>query len=453
MSAAAGDRLPVAGQFRDDPGVDVDVVIVGAGPNGLLLAGELSLLGLRPVVLERLPERTGQPRANGVIGRVVQALDLRGLHARLSGGEPLGEPGRYFQFGGLALDLGALADNPLHGLRIPQPRLEALLEEWARERGARLRRGQEFAGFAQDDHGVRVDVRGPDGAAYAVTAAYLVGCDGASSSVRKLAGIGFPGTTDEHFVSRSGDVVIPGSAFADELGSIDAPGQRMFPFAFNRTERGAFVFAPFQPGVHRVAVHEWRQPPADPDAPLTPAELRAAVTRVTGVDLPMTRPDSDAPFAWRRRVGMHSRQAERYRDGRVLLAGDAAHVHSGVGAPGLNLGMQDVFNLGWKLAATVLGRAPRGLLDTYERERHPAGARVLMQTRAQTALLSPGTEVTALRELLGELLDEPAVLRRLAELLAGADLRYAMPGGGDHPLVGGWMPELHLSTQIGRAHV
>jgi 2-polyprenyl-6-methoxyphenol hydroxylase-like FAD-dependent oxidoreductase len=433
--------------------VDVDVVVVGAGPNGLLLAGELSLLGLRPVVLERLRERTGQPRANGLIGRVAQALDIRGLYARLSGGHPLGEPGRYFQFGGLALDLGALTDNPLYGLQIPQPRLERLLEEWALERGARIRRGHEFAGFAQGDDSVRVDVHGPDGDTYALTTAYLAGCDGAASSMRKLAGIGFPGTTDEHFVSRSGDVMIPESAFADETGSIDSQDGRLFPFAFNRTESGAFVFAPFQPGVHRVAVHEWRQPPAEPDAPLTLTELRAAVARVTGVDLPMTRPESDAPFAWRRRVGMNSRQAERYRSGRVLLAGDAAHVQSGVGAPGLNLGMQDVFNLGWKLAATVLGWAPRSLLDTYESERHPAGARVLMHTRAQTALLSPGSEITALRELFGELLSEPVVLRRIAELLAASDLSYEMPGGGGHPLVGGWMPDLRLNMRAGQSEV
>lgn len=428
------------------------VVIAGGGPNGLLLASELALAGVEAVVLERLPRPAAEVRANGLVGRVAQALDYRGLYERFAG-EPLGEPGRFFQFGGLPLDLGALADNPLYGLRIPQPRLEELLAGYAGELGVDLRRGHELTGFSQDADGVTVEVEGPAGG-YSLRAAYLVGCDGAHSLVRKEAGIGFPGTTDEHFVSRNGDVVLPESATDSRTGEVLlADGIRLRPYLFNRMPGGLIAIAQFRPGLHRVAVHEWNHSPTDPSVAPTLTELRAAVRRVVGADLPMSEAPPGVPQVWRQRVGLNSRQAESYRAGRVLLAGDAAHVHSSVGAPGLNLGMQDVFNLGWKLAGAVHGWAPEGLLDTYETERQPVGSRVLMHTRAQTALFAPGSETTALRELFGELLSDEPALRRIADLLAGADVRYDMPAGGDHPLVGRWMPDLPLHTAAGPTSV
>jgi hypothetical protein len=186
-----------------------------------------------------------------------------------------------------------------------------------------------------------------------------------------------------------------------------------------------------------VSTGEWDDPAEDVE--MTFEELQASADRVLGVHVPLTPPDGDGPRLLRRLVGGNSRLADRYREGRVLLVGDAAHVHSAMGGPGLNLGLQDAINLGWKLAAEVQGTAPDGLLDTYESERRPVGERVVMQTQAQTALIAPGNEVTALRELFGELLTESRNVQRIADLITGADIRYFE---GPHPLVGRWAPDL-----------
>ena len=179
-------------------------------------------------------------------------------------------------------------------------------------------------------------------------------------------------------------------------------------------------------------------------------ELRSAVRRVIGGDVPMSEPADGQPPALRRSTGVNSRQADRYRHGRVFLVGDAAHVHSGVGGPGLNLGLQDALNLGWKLAAAVNGWAPPGLLDTYQSERHPVGQRVIMHTRAQMALLSPGPNVTALRQLLTELLCEQSTIRHISDLMAGADIRYDTGAAGPaHAMAGRWMPDIALRTGKG----
>jgi FAD binding domain-containing protein/aromatic ring hydroxylase-like protein len=208
----------------------------------------------------------------------------------------------------------------------------------------------------------------------------------------------------------------------------------------------------FRPGIYRVAVHEWVSSPLEDGTSMPLEELRAAVQRVIGGDVPMSEPSDGEPSALRRSTGANSRQAERYRHGRVFLAGDAAHVHSGVGGPGLNLGMQDVLNLGWKLAAAVNGWAPPGLLGTYQSERHPVGERVVMHTRAQTALLSPGANVTALQELFTELLRDQSTLRRITNLMAGADVRYGAPTAGPaHAMAGQWMPDIALHTAQGSA--
>jgi 2-polyprenyl-6-methoxyphenol hydroxylase-like FAD-dependent oxidoreductase len=434
-----------------------DVVIAGGGPNGLLMACELALAGVRPVLLERLPERAAEPKANGLVGRVVQALDYRGLYERFSGRAtpPVPVPG--FQFGALPLDLSALAGNALYALPIPQRRMEELLEQRARELGAEIRRGHELTAVSQTAGLVTAGVQGPDGH-YKLTARFLVGADGGHSIVRKACGIGFPGVTDRGFVARSGQVTIHPPVAVPGTGELDVPGAgRLRPATFTRTENGMFTYGMFQPGLYRVAVYEWAPPPEDAAArPLEDAaampleELRAAVRRVIGGDVPMSEPEGGQPSALRRSAGANSRQAERYRHGRVFLAGDAAHVHSGVGGPGLNLGLQDVLNLGWKLAAAVGGWAPDGLLDTYQSERHPVGQRVIMQTRAQAALLSPGANVTALRELFGELLREPAAVAHIADLMAGADVRYAAGGDGPgHALAGKWMPDIGLRTGPG----
>jgi hypothetical protein len=229
------------------------------------------------------------------------------------------------------------------------------------------------------------------------------------------------------------------------------PGAGRFrPATFTRTENGLFSYGMFQPGLYRVAVYEWAPSPLGDSAAMPLEELRSAVRRVIGGDVPMSEPADGQPPALRRSTGANSRQAGRYRHRRVFLVGDAAHVHSGVGGPGLNLGLQDALNLGWKLAAAVNGWAPPGLLDTYQSERHPVGQRVIMHTRAQMALLSPGPNITALRQLLTELLCEQSAIRHIADLMAGADIRYDTgPAGPAHAMAGRWMPDIALRTGKG----
>lgn len=418
-----------------------DVVIVGAGPNGLLLATELALAGVSTLVLEQLPDCASQPKANGLVGRVVEALDRRGIYTLFSGSDSPPVPLPHSQFGGLDLDLHALPGNALFALMLPQRRMEELLEARARELGVQIRRGHEVTALRQDAESVTVEVREP-ASDYRLATRFLVGADGAHSLVRKHCGIGFPGITDKSFVSRFGRVAIPGT---DQLDLPD--GARLGPGTFLRTERGMFIYGTFQPGIYHLSVCEWDQPAPDTGIEMSVEELRSAACRVLGVDIPMNVPPDGHPPALRRFVGVNSRQADRYRDRRVFLLGDAAHVHSGFGGPGLNLGMQDAFNLGWKLAAEVRGWAPPGLLNTYHTERHPSGERVIMHSRAQIALMSPGPNITALREILDELLRDHSTVWRLSNLLSGADIHYDMRAVGQpHPLTGQWMPDLPLDT-------
>jgi 2-polyprenyl-6-methoxyphenol hydroxylase-like FAD-dependent oxidoreductase len=418
-----------------------DVVIIGGGPNGLLLACELALSGVRATVLEQHLERPPTPKANGLVGRVVQAMDYRGLHERLGGGSrPARMPG--FQFGALPLELSTLARNELFVLPIPQARLEQVLAERARELGVIVHKGHTLVGVEQDDDEVNAHIEAPQGK-YTSTARYLVGADGGRSVVRKQVGIDFPGITDDAFVSRVGQVAID-APVAVGNGELEVPGLgRLRPQTFTRTDGGLFAYGMFQPGRYRVSAIEWGGEPLQDKENMPLAELRDAVKRVLGADLPMSEP---APSSLRRMAGINSRQASHYRQGRVFLAGDAAHVHSGIGGPGLNLGMQDMLNLGWKLAAAVHGWAPEGLLDTYESERHPVGRRVIMHTRAQTALITPGPNITALRELMTELLADRHARQHVADLMSGADTRYTTTDS--HPLSGRWLPDVRLGNGV-----
>ncbi|WP_218004545.1 FAD-dependent monooxygenase [Microtetraspora niveoalba] len=442
--------------------MDVDVVIAGAGPNGLMLACELSLAGVRPLVLERLPAPTEENRANGLVGQVVRMLDRRGLHRRLSGSPEPPRPGPSFVFGALPLDLSVLEDNPLYGLPVPQRRIEQVLEERAVELGVEIRRGHGLTGLTQDAGAVTAEVAGPDGP-YRLRARYLVGADGGHSLTRKLLGVGFPGVTKDDTVSRNAQAAVPASMIDPVTGGLNVPGHgHVPPFIHHRTEHGLFVYAPFPSRAPLVGTTEWvrtgdglpsADEPATPDEPMTLDELRRSIHRVLGADLPIAPPDGPGPHMLRRLAGGNSRLADRFRAGRVLLLGDAAHVHSAMGGPGLNLGLQDAVNLGWKLAAEVRGWAPPGLLDTYESERRPVAERVVMQTQAQSALVAPGAEVTALRRLFTELLGDPRNVQRIADLMAGADIRYD-PGPGDaHPLTGRWAPDLDLDTGDGRVRL
>lgn len=246
-------------------------------------------------------------------------------------------------------------------------------------------------------------------------------------------------------VARLAHVHLPDELRAED-GRYAVPGFGRLPFGHTRLDRGGVVFAQFEPDRSMFGTIEFGRSPRPDETPITLDELRDSARRVLGVDLPLEAPRGPGPHALRRIDGQNTRQAETYRAGNVLLLGDAAHVHSAMGGPGLNLGLQDAVNLGWKLAAQVNGWAPAGLLDTYDSERRPVGERVMMQSMSQTALMSPGPEVAALRTLFGELLKQPGVREHMAHLLAGSDVGYDMgQGEGDgHPLSGRLVPDLEL---------
>ncbi|NUW36009.1 FAD-dependent monooxygenase [Nonomuraea sp. SMC257] len=427
-----------------------DVVIVGGGPTGLFLACELRLAGVRPLLLERRPDPDPADKAHGLAGQVVRLLDHRGLVERCGGrGAPAPAPG--FFFGGLPLPLHVLGeDNPMYLLPVNQRDLERVLHERAAELGADVRRGWDVLSFSQTDDRVDVVVRAPDGTGTTVTTRYLVGCDGARSLVRKQAGIAFSGVSDDGVVDRTA-LIGPSDRFRLVPGGrvvIDGLGE--IPAHFHRTDRGVFTLLAHDPRRPLVNTAEREDHPAGdfpgPGAPMTMAEMEDSVERVLGVRLPLTAPPEGAPTLLRRLCGRNSRLADRYRDGRVFIAGDAAHVSHG---PTLNLALQDAANLAWKLAATLRGRAPEGLLDSYESERRESGERVLMHTRAASALMAPGSDVTALRLLFSELLGRPENVRMVAALLAGADVRHDM--GEEHPAAptGWFVPPLDLTTADG----
>jgi 2-polyprenyl-6-methoxyphenol hydroxylase-like FAD-dependent oxidoreductase len=413
------------------------VVIAGAGPNGLMLACELALAGIRPVVLEKLPCPSSEPKANGLVGQVVRMLDMRGLHQAFTGDDEPPQPAYGWMFAAMPLNFLGLSDNPMFAMLMPQPRLVRLLEKRARDLGVDLRWGHELVDVQQGPKSVALTVSSPE-REYRIAAEYLVGADGGRSLVRKMVGIDFPGTTSPT-IGRLAHVHIPRELRRAD-GTVEVPGFGRVPFGHSRFDRGGFIFAEFDPGRSLLGTIEFG-PPVE-DTPMTLAELRESTRRLLGVDFPFEEPKDPGPHALRRINGQNTRLAERYRDGRVLLLGDAAHVHSPMGGPGLNLGLQDAINLGWKLAAHLNGWAPSGLLETYESERHPVGKRVMMQSLSQTALMAPGPEVTALRTLLGELFTIEEVAKHMGALLAGSDVRYEV--GDEHPLSGRLVPELTL---------
>src|SRR4249920_4033413 len=408
--------------------MDADVIIVGAGPTGLMLAVELRLAGVRPLVLERQPQFRDTPKAGGLSGRILELLRYRGLFERFEAASTGPPPAPRFPWGGMHVDFTHLADPPMQAMPLPQPRLERLLAELAGELGADIRRGQEVVGLSQDDATVTADVSGSDGP-YRVTARYLVGCDGANSRVRDLAGIPFPGTTYPE-VQRLALVTVPESVTVLENGDIDVAGLGRISFGFTRTERGEFALGSTDPALMGLYTSEEESVDYDDDEPMTLTELRDSIRRVLGVDLPLGEPTRLIRFTF------HARHVERYRDGRILLAGDAAHLFP---APGVALGagLLDSVNLGWKLGADIHGWAPDGLLDTYHDERRLACTRNMLHAQAQVAIRrGHDPAAVALRELFQELLIDEQPLRRLGGLMAGSEVRYPLPGHDHHALIG-----------------
>jgi 2-polyprenyl-6-methoxyphenol hydroxylase-like FAD-dependent oxidoreductase len=425
---------------------DADVIIAGAGPVGLMAAGELCLAGLRPLVLERQPRLREIPKASGFNGQIVELLRYRGLLDRVeaAAGRPV-RPAPGAPFGDLYLDFSGLADPPIWAVPLPQARLERLLSERAGELGAVVRRGHEVVRVSQDDAAVTAEVHGPDGA-YRLTARYLAGCDGAHSKVRDTARIPFPGTTYPE-INRLAQVTLPDSVTRLDNGDLDVPGLGRLRTGFTRTDRGVFAFGSLGRGGLLVQTTEDELSELSDDVPMTLTEFQDSIRRVLGADLPL------GEVTRLSRYGFQARQAERYRDGRILLAGDAAHQFPATGI-GISVGMLDAVNLAWKLAAVAGGQAPPSLLDTYHDERHFAGARAMLQTQAQLALRR-GTDpaAAALRELFLELLADEQPQRRLGSLIAGTSIRYPMTGPGHHPLAGTFAPNLALRTGQGATSV
>jgi 2-polyprenyl-6-methoxyphenol hydroxylase-like FAD-dependent oxidoreductase len=382
------------------------VIIVGAGPVGLMLAGELTLAGVEVAIYERLPAPSGESRGVGFTRRAAEVFDQRGLLDRF--GEVEWAQGH---FGGVHIDFTKLDENHFSVRGIPQFRTEEMLESWLADLGVTVRRGHEVVDVSQTGDDVRVVVDGPAGRAED-TARYLVGCDGGRSIVRRLAGIEFPGWAATR-----------GMLMADV---VDAD-IRSRPIG-ERVPGGMVMAMRLEDGVTRIVIHEEGISPLHDKENLTFADVATAWQRMTGEDL------HSESYRWASSFTNAFRQAAEYRRGRVFLAGDAAHVHLPAGAQGLGVGVQDAVNLGWKLAAAVNGWAPEALLDTYHTERHPVGVRLLRNTRAQGVLYLGGDELDPLRAVLRELVDHRVVANHLAAMVSGLDIRYDV--GSSHPLAG-----------------
>jgi 3-(3-hydroxy-phenyl)propionate hydroxylase len=397
------------------------VVIAGAGPTGLMLGAELKLAGVDVAIVER---RTGDElessRARGLHSRTIEVLDQRGVAERFL---DEGRPVQVQSFAGAALDISDFPTRHNYGLALWQQDFERILGGWVDELGVRISRGCEVASFAP--RGAGVDVLLSDG--QTLRAEFLVGCDGGRSLVRKTAGIEFPGWDPSV------------SSVIAEVEMRDEP-----QWGIRHDADGTQALGPAEGGT-RVGVVVSERYTGQTGTP-TLRELRRALVRAWGTDFGVHSP------TWMSRFSDMTRQAATYRKGRVLLAGDAAHVHYPVGGQGLGIGVQDAVNLGWKLAQVVKGISPEALLDTYHAERHPVAARVLQHTMAQTALTRGDARIDALRDTVAELLrmDEPR--RRFAGMVSGLDIRYD-PGEGHHPLVGRRMPDLDLDTAGGRRRV
>jgi 2-polyprenyl-6-methoxyphenol hydroxylase-like FAD-dependent oxidoreductase len=428
------------------------VVIVGAGPTGLMLAAELALARVDVAIVERrLTQDIAGLRAGGLHSRTLEVFDQRGIVDRFLSEGQVAQTGC---FGQIKLDLGGFPSRHPYGLGLWQSHIERILAGWVGELAVPIYRGREVRGFAQDDTGVDIELSAGNG----LRAEYLVGCDGGRSLIRKAAGIEFPGWDP----TMSSLIAAVEMAEKPELGiHRTALGIHAFGREEYEIRDGKVIFKDVGP--IRVMVPE---PHPGPAGEPTLRDLSAALIKTCGTDYGARSPTFISRFT------DMARQAATYRNGRVLLAGDAAHVHSPVGGQGLNTGVQDAVNLGWKLAQVVKRTSPESLLDTYHAERHPVAARVLRNTMAQVALLRTDDRTDALREAISELLSMDEPRKRFAAMMSGLDIRYdlAQHGRGDHeishgldgpdpvnersnsdrhPLLGRRIPNLDLITSNG----
>src|SRR5213592_1029783 len=410
------------------------VVVAGGGPTGLMLAGELALAGVDVAIVER---RSSQDlpgsRAGGLHSRTIEVLDQRGIADRfLSEGQVV----QVAAFAGTPLDISDFPTRHPYALGLWQNNIERILAGWVDELEVPIYREREVTGFAQDDTGVDVELS--DGKS--LRAEYLVGCDGGRSVVRRTAGIEFPGW-DPTTSSLIAEVEL---AEEPEWGMHrNAVGIHSFGRVEYEIRDGEVVYMDEGP-VRVMVTEEHVGPTTEP----TLRDLSEALIAVYGTDYGVHSP------TWISRFTDMARQAAAYRDRRVLLAGDAAHVHYPVGGQGLNIGVQDAVNLGWKLAQVVKQTSPESLLDTYHAERHPVAARVLRNTMAQVALLRTDDRTNALRDNVSELLSMDEPRKRFAGMMSGLDIHYdlGLGQGEGHPLLGRRMPDLDLVTAGSASH-
>jgi 3-(3-hydroxy-phenyl)propionate hydroxylase len=386
----------------------------------MMLAGELTLAGVDVAIVERRPSQDlAGSRGGGLHARTIEVLDQRGIADRfVSQGQVFPVTG----FAHISVDISDFPTRHNYVLALRQNRIEEILAGWVDELGVRIYRGQEVTGFAQDDTGVDVEIS--DGES--LRAEYLVGCDGGRSLIRKVAGIEFPGWDPSV------------SSVIAEVEMRDAP-----EVGIRHDDKGTQAIGPLEDGKRFgvVVSDHYAGQSAEP----TLSELSEALVAVWGTDFGVHSP------TWISRFTDMTRQAASYREGRVLLAGDAAHVHYPVGGQGLNVGVQDAVNLGWKLAQVVHGTSPESLLDTYQAERHPVAARVLQNTMAQTALIRSDARIDAMRDTISELLSMDEPRKWVAAMISGLDIHYDL--GEGHPLLGRRMPDLDLATAEGPVRV
>ncbi|MFD9791862.1 FAD-dependent monooxygenase [Streptomyces sp. NPDC059070] len=410
-----------------------EVIVVGAGPTGLMLAYELTLAEVPVVVLERRPTPSPQSRAGSLQPRTAEVLDLRGLLEPLLAREPSeSASGGHFATLPVELDCGSWRTRYRRPVKVSQARLEARLERLLGERGVPVLRGREVTAVAQDSEGVTAEWRAVDDASAtgSVRGGHLVACDGGHSTVRRLMNVPFPGQ-ERRMSAVAADLTLTSM-------SAEVPTEEGHFSQYTRVAGGFHsILHPIGPDLYRMLFGRVSGEVPDHSAPVSPDEVREALHAVYGPDTELGELRAASRF------GDAARQVTRYREGRVFFAGDAAHIHMPIGGQGVNLGIQDAVNLGWKLAGTIRGWAPAGLLDSYHEERHPVAARVLRHTRAQNAIMNVGgnEDLGAVRELVTELLRLPDTNHYVSGMMSGLDLSY--------PGVGPRLIDVELTTEYG----